>query len=1055
MTCVITERKDTSPALDAIIKLLSALNLTDDDRAVLVTSLLNDIAEPHGGGCAPNTVNLPTCSSLGDDPDPADAKSESDLSLSTTMSAVPNTTSPITLEAPPMVPITLAAAPPTVASVVTVMNENNEVYDAIAEGCMLNTYKHVYFNVTVSSDAVNHLYYITRGRKIGVFSGWGNVGPKVLGVSHAIVGKVENINQGIEALIAAIDAGTAMWMLYIILHNHINSVVSSVAYYKLIEGKVLKSLKEQRLLVHTDAIIIKGTMKSSASKTKSVIFNINADLLNGDSEGTNASEILISKSPVGNDTNTGLPNGSQKRQRYISPTSRIKSQLTTFIGGPDVVIYDYLDTVCLTLLGRTDNTTDIEDIRSSISKLQRLEKDARIEEGGILQYHGVGPKLVQAEVTSRDISNLLSGLEEVYIYSLSGIAELAVIMAPRSKFMAKQVEMMQEYREKYLECQAVGDYTLWPEREHLFLDVPLNVDLTPEQKVINASMVDARKKQLMHRFHNVYGNYTVKCKLKVQTTSAVEKMLTSQSSLKGTHTLQPAEAYSKLYYKTHIKPVIDAEMKVLKQEAGLSPMTSDEEDNKTSTVGSDMKQVLPKKTRLFLVKKHTRALFANETPKIKAEVADFVKQWSKMRENHKKTLSEDDDISFSKNIEKLPNVLADIFSELAKQTGWAFSVLMGRPSPADAAWKGTPSPGPSLSKPAHQSFKDTTITTLTPIDFITTNDTSLPLPRLFNDQPYDVFSTLETSGPAPLFKNNGPILPMPEGYTPPTANSPSLELFDSVLFHNRLILPLSQGYTPTANSSSTLGLTDLLDAPLYPNWPGLPSNQPVIPTSSVSLHPSITPAGTLASETPAPLPTSVAPALHITSKTPALAIVVLGNATSTLSVLPVINTPALTPIQHTMSETSALPVVKTPAVTPISVATAEPVTSKTPALPIVELVDATSTPSALPTVNQPLLLPHPMPVLPSVQPPQNLMQPSEEHAASKGAVEGPQEHWERELNIEEAAKVSRTWSTCKKAMCLTCPCHSLSPFLRYMYLMILTIPIVSILVTPFLQYTTS
>ncbi|KIK31548.1 hypothetical protein CY34DRAFT_19807 [Suillus luteus UH-Slu-Lm8-n1] len=149
-------------------------------------------------------------------------------------------------------------------------------------------------------------------------------------------------------------------------------------------------------------------------------------LLNGESEGTNA-EILTSKSPVGNDTNTGLPNGSQKRQRYISPTSRIKSRLTTFLGGPDVVIYDYLDTICLTLLGRTDNTTDIEDIRSSISKLQKLEKDARIEEGGILQYHGVGPKLVQAEVTSRDIHNLLSGLEEVYIYSLSGIAELAIV----------------------------------------------------------------------------------------------------------------------------------------------------------------------------------------------------------------------------------------------------------------------------------------------------------------------------------------------------------------------------------------------------------------------------------------------------------------------------------------------------------------------------------------------------------------------------------------------------------------------------------------------------
>lgn len=102
----------------------------------------------------------------------------------------------------------------------------------------------------------------------------------------------------------------------------------------------------------------------------------------------------------------------------------------------------------------------------------------------------------------------------------------------------------------------------------------------------------------------------------------------------------------------------------------------------------------------------------------------------------------------------------------------------------------------------------------------------------------------------------------------------------------------------------------------------------MIPTSSVSLHPSVTQAGTLASETPAPLTTSVAPAEHVASETPAL--------------------------------------------------------------PIVEPVDATSTPSELPAVEQPLLLSHPRPVLPSVQPPQNLTQPSEEHAASKGAVEGPQ-----------------------------------------------------------------
>ncbi|KAG1906243.1 uncharacterized protein F5891DRAFT_1182488 [Suillus fuscotomentosus] len=434
-------------------------------------------------------------------------------------------------------------------------------------------------------------------------------------------------------------------------------------------------------------------------------------------------------------------------------------------------------------------------------------------------------------------------------------------MAPRSKFTAEQVEMMEEYRDKYLECQAVGDYTpfwapffedyhaRWPEREHLFPDVPLDTDLTPEQKVVNASVVDARKKQLVHRFHNTYGNYTAKRKMKAQTTSSVEKMLACQSSLKGTRTLQPAEAYSKLYYKTRIKPVVDVEMKVLKVGASLNPMTSDEEGDATNNVGGDVKETLPKKIRLSLIKKHTRTLFANETPEIKAEVADFVKKWS---EGRKRSSSEDEDISFTENIEKLPNVLADIFAGLAKQTGWAFSVLMGGPSPGmggkiqaesfhvgetamgnafnfaypdfnerimkpyadflkqafpDAAGKGTAgssSPSPSRSNPT-QLFEDaagSATTTLSPMPINSSNIHTLLLPLMsqmttFDDQQCHLFSGLDISGPVSLFENDGPTLP--NRHTPSTPKSLfSLELYDSATLDR-------------------MSMTDLLNAPLGPN----------------------------------------------------------------------------------------------------------------------------------------------------------------------------------------------------------------------------------------------
>ncbi|KAG2133683.1 uncharacterized protein EDB93DRAFT_1254777 [Suillus bovinus] len=438
-------------------------------------------------------------------------------------------------------------------------------------------------------------------------------------------------------------------------------------------------------------------------------------------------------------------------------------------------------------------------------------------------------------------------------------------MAPHSKFTSEQLEMMEEYQEKYLECQAAGDYTpfwapffedyhsRWPEREHLFPDIPLDTKLTTEQKVANANVVNTRKKQLIHRFRNTYGNYSAKRKMKAQTTSSVEKMLVSQLSLKGTRTLQPAEAYSKLYYKTRIKPVIDAEMKVLKQEAGLSPMTSDEEGDM-----GNVRQTLPKKVRLSLVKKHTRTLFENETPKIKSEVADFIKKWS---EDRKRSSSEDKDISFTENIENLPKVLADIFAGLAKQMGWAFSVLMGGPSPGmggkiqiesfhvvqtamgntfncaysdcnehimkpyadllsrpfvtDVTGKGTPFEAGSA------------ITTLSPmpIDSSTTINTSLlpPLSQMipFNDHQCGSFSGLDISGPESFFNDNGPILPMPEGNTLPTAKSmSSLELYDSAALDR-------------------MSVTDLLNEPLGPNWPDLPSNQAVI--SNIELPPLLQP----------------------------------------------------------------------------------------------------------------------------------------------------------------------------------------------------------------------
>ncbi|KAG2360243.1 hypothetical protein BDR07DRAFT_1487278 [Suillus spraguei] len=128
-----------------------------------------------------------------------------DTTPTSTSTAVPTTPPPA---APTMVP----------AGPITVHVGYNE-YDssddkdvsnaaiALANDSMLIYYHGTYFNVPVYVSSP--LYYVTRGRYIGIFSGWDATGPKVLGVSHAIYHKVDSVEQGISIMKGVIDRGDA------------------------------------------------------------------------------------------------------------------------------------------------------------------------------------------------------------------------------------------------------------------------------------------------------------------------------------------------------------------------------------------------------------------------------------------------------------------------------------------------------------------------------------------------------------------------------------------------------------------------------------------------------------------------------------------------------------------------------------------------------------------------------------------------------------------------------------------------------------------------------
>ncbi|KAG2121983.1 hypothetical protein DEU56DRAFT_760499 [Suillus clintonianus] len=229
----INSERDTmvSVRLDSLINLLQCLSL--DDQKTLSQAL--DIGTDTGTDGDTSNDNITVRMGLG----PAAGSTEMALAaLPAVSDDPPATTIDSPREAAPVAspgaaaahsagttptsaPATAHAAAPTVvvpAGHVTVYvdyeeNDSSDDEDAAAAAAALANdstlihYRDTYFNVPV--DATPPLYYVTRGRYIGIFSGWDATGPKVLGVSRAIYHKVDSIEQGINIVKGAIDRGDA------------------------------------------------------------------------------------------------------------------------------------------------------------------------------------------------------------------------------------------------------------------------------------------------------------------------------------------------------------------------------------------------------------------------------------------------------------------------------------------------------------------------------------------------------------------------------------------------------------------------------------------------------------------------------------------------------------------------------------------------------------------------------------------------------------------------------------------------------------------------------
>ncbi|KAG1745509.1 uncharacterized protein EDB91DRAFT_1246382 [Suillus paluster] len=120
----------------------------------------------------------------------------------------------------PTTPAPTAAAPTGHTTILVEFDEYDDSDDedsamaaaALADNSILHFYHGTYFNVPAAK-AQAPFYCITRGRYIGVFSGWDATGSKVLGISRGIFHKVDSIEKGMNIMKAAIERRDAIQVL--------------------------------------------------------------------------------------------------------------------------------------------------------------------------------------------------------------------------------------------------------------------------------------------------------------------------------------------------------------------------------------------------------------------------------------------------------------------------------------------------------------------------------------------------------------------------------------------------------------------------------------------------------------------------------------------------------------------------------------------------------------------------------------------------------------------------------------------------------------------------
>ncbi|KAG1784382.1 uncharacterized protein HD556DRAFT_1451838, partial [Suillus plorans] len=235
---------------------------------------------------------------------------------------------------------------------------------------------------------------------------------------------------------------------------------------------------------------------------------------------------------------------------------------------------------------------------------------------------------------------------------------------------------------KYQVCQAKRNYSgFWepvfeewfsrfPEWLRVFKDVPLDVELTVEQKTEVGKAVEHRRQQIMNKFKNDMGS----SKVNRQTKNRNNKMMTADVAAAST-SLTPAVASKKsdggvleLFFDDMIKPTLNLAIERARAEAVANAAAENKEVRMPSNIA--------------VIRKQTSLLYHSASDEVKQQVAEFIEEAKKKKKREWEEAKGAGVADHQVYIDKLPGVLSEFFDELQRLTGLVFTVLMGGPTPA-------------------------------------------------------------------------------------------------------------------------------------------------------------------------------------------------------------------------------------------------------------------------------------------------------------------------------------------------------------------------------------